>query len=192
MFKINRVWSKRSATRMKVVHSKPRIQRDQPPFPGYRLFLLLFLLIAAAIGYHIWAGPEYPVVIGPDGEEDIAPDRKRKLERELEEIDNAEQYALIVVIDGYYPCFTCPNGANSIFLYASEVWRYGITRKGERLRYPRGDFGTEDVRYVLQFTGNFAECLKQEKLKIYNYPLLPEAQKRKIKLLRPPGNKNDS
>jgi len=39
---------------------------------------------------------------------------------------------------------------------------------------------------------NSSECLKMEKLKIYNYPLLPEALKRKIKLFRPPGNANDN
>lgn len=67
-----------------------------------------------------------------------------------------------------------------------------MTRKGEKGRYPGGDYGAENVRYVEQYEGTYSECLKMEKIKIYNYPLLPEARKRELQLFRPPGNKNDS
>ncbi|MEO0728329.1 MAG: hypothetical protein AAFZ63_27530, partial [Bacteroidota bacterium] len=61
-----------------------------------------------------------------------------------------------------------------------------------RGRYPNQDYGAPDLLYLPQFVGTLTECLKQEKLKIYQYPLLPEAQLRKIVLARPPGNKYDS
>ncbi|NBC05605.1 MAG: hypothetical protein GVY26_00245 [Bacteroidetes bacterium] len=58
--------------------------------------------------------------------------------------------------------------------------------------YPAGAYGAEDLIYVPQFKGDYAACLKEEKRKIYYYPLLPEALNRSVRLLRPPGNKNDS
>lgn len=126
-----------------------------------------------------------------DGEEVLAPDRQAKLEKELEEIDNAVQYALIASRDGYYPCYTCSDGTTTIFLRKFEIWRYGTTRKGENGRYPNGNFGAPHLLFIEQFEGAFSECLKIEKLKIYNYPLLPEAKRSGIILFRPPGNKND-
>ena len=111
---------------------------------------------------------------------------------ELDEIDNAEQYALTAAIDGFFPCYSCILGKNIIFLNKGEVWRYGVTRKGERIRYSAGAYGAEDLIYVPQFKGDYAACLKEEKRKIYYYPLLPEALNRSVRLPRPPGNKNDS
>jgi len=52
-----------------------------------------------------------------------------------------------------------------IFLKKGEVWRYGVTRKGERIRYPAGAYGAEDLIYVPQFKGDYAACLKEEKRK---------------------------
>ena len=115
-----------------------------------------------------------------------------EIDRELEEIDNALQYALIADVSRDYPCFTCPDGSNTIFLYKGEVWRYGSTRKGEKGRYPSGNYGAPNLSFIVQFKGTYSECLKMEKTKIYNYPLLPEALKRKVKLFRPPGNVNDN
>lgn len=42
-----------------------------------------------------------------------------------------------------------------------------------------------------QFLGNYLDCLKQEKIKIYYYPTLPENLARVEQLLRPPGNPQD-
>ncbi|MEL6660459.1 MAG: hypothetical protein AAFY48_01665 [Bacteroidota bacterium] len=128
----------------------------------------------------------------PEGEITLSTERQAKLERELEEIDNAEQYVLLATASAYYPCYSCPDGQKSIFLQIGEVWRYGVTRKGERGRYPNQDYGAPDLLYVPQFEGTLGECFKQEKLKIYRYPFLPEAQLRNIILARPPGNKYDS
>jgi len=121
---------------------------------------------------------------------ELPPERRQKLEKELDELENAEQYALIAAKDGWYPCFHCKN-TNLIFLLKGEIWRYGVTRKGEKERY-----GTRllDRRliYTIQYTGQLQECLKQEKIKIYTYALLPENLKRQHPLIRPPGNKRDT
>ena len=165
------------------------------PGPFILLLLLSLLAVGVVAGHKILAGKEKeksPIVVDEDGNVRLSPERQAKLDKELEEIDNAVQYALIATIDGYYPCYTCPDGSATIFLYKGETWRYGVTRKGENGRYPDGNFGTPHVVFVVQFTGTYSECLKEEKIKIYNYPLLPEARKRELQLFRPPGNKNDS
>ncbi len=157
---------------------------------------LLFLLLAIGaviVGYYLFAGDQqWPVVVTDDGERTLAPDRLAKLDRELEEIDNAVQYALVATAKGFYPCYSCPIGMTLIQLNEGEVWKYGTTRKGENGRYPNQNFGATNVIFVPQFWGNYAECLKMEKINIYSYPLLPEAQKRSIILVRPPGNANDN
>ena len=165
------------------------------PGPFILLLLLSLLAIGVVAGHKILAGKEKeksPIVIDEDGNARLSPERQAKLEKELEEIDSAVQYVLYATVDGYYPCYTCPDGSPTIFLYENEVWRYGVTRKGEKGRYPGGDYGAENVRFIEQFEGTYSECLKMEKIKIYNYPLLPEARKRELQLFRPPGNKNDS
>lgn len=128
-------------------------------------------------------------LMGEDGETKLAPWREKKLAKELEEIDDAEQYALVARFDDYYDCFNC-NGEEKIFLKKGHIWRYGITRKGEKIRY-RNKIDPRLV-YFIQFVGSNSECLKEEKIKIYNYALLPENLTRLVPLIRPPGNKNDS
>jgi hypothetical protein len=162
-----------------------------------KTYLVLLLLAIGVIfaGREIIAGDENnssPTVVDDEGNIILSPERQAKLEKELHEIDNAAQYVISASVDGYYPCFTCPDGSPTIFLYEGEIWRYGVTRKGEKGRYPGGNYGAPELFYAEEFRGTYSECLKMEKIKIYNYPLLPEAQKRKIKLFRPPGNANDS
>lgn len=120
----------------------------------------------------------------------LSPERRQKLEKELEELENAEQYVLIAERDGWYSCFNCP-GEAYIFLHSGEIWKYGVTRKGEKKRY--GDWHiNQSLIYFVQYQGPLQECLKQEKIKIYTYSLLPENLKRKYPLIRPPGNKRDT
>ncbi|MEL6972694.1 MAG: hypothetical protein AAFO02_21190 [Bacteroidota bacterium] len=162
---------------------------------GFGWLICLFLVIVGFSGYHLVSSSKKMapgLIETPEGEITLSPERQAKLERELEEIDNAEQYALLATASSYYPCYSCPDGQKTIFLQIGEIWRYGVTRKGERGRYPNQDYGAPDLLYLPQFVGTLTECLKQEKLKIYQYPLLPEAQLRKIVLARPPGNKYDS
>ncbi len=129
------------------------------------------------------------MIIWKGDKPELAPWRKEKFERELQELDDAEQYVLMVRIPGTFPCYSCVD-KTEIFLTAGEVWRYGVTRKGQDGRY-RDGLPYSNLVYLAQFQGTLQECLKEEKQKIYHYPLLPENLKRKKPLIRPPGNKRD-
>lgn len=177
-------------------HLKPITNADEPVKPpNAGIYLLLFvLIIGGAFGaYHLISGSKKsPVVIDEHGNRVLAPHRQKKRDKELEEIDNAVQYALIARKNGYFPCYTCPDGSGRIYLYKNEVWKYGSTRKGEKGRYPKQNYGAENVQFIIEFTGTLSECLKMEKIKIYDYPLLPEAWKRDFLLAIPPGNSYDN
>ncbi|MCR9055059.1 MAG: hypothetical protein ACE362_26445 [Phaeodactylibacter xiamenensis] len=162
---------------------------------GSKWLLLLLLGAVLASGYIIWNSSKKiapGLIETPDGEIVLSPEREAKRDRELEEIDNAIQYALVATIDGYYPCLSCPFGIKTIYLYKGNVWKYGVTRKGEAERYPGGNYGADNLLFLPMFEGTYSECLKREKTLIYNYPLLPEAIERQVILARPPGNKYDS
>lgn len=109
---------------------KPFSPVPQPPPNGK---LIGILLVLAALTLLILMGQK-DFIVWKDGKPELVPWRKAKLEKELEEIDNAEQYALIAQIDGYYPCYNCGQ-EKEIFLKRGEVWKYGYTRKGEKGRY---------------------------------------------------------
>lgn len=167
----------------------------KPKRKGSISLLILFFIIIGIAGliYPLLSGKiASPIVVDAEGKEHLSPERQRKLDRELKEIENAEQYALIATADIDYPCLSCPDGAKTIFLKKGEVWKYGTTRKGEGSRYPNQNYGAPNLIFVTQFVGTTTECLKMEKIKIYNYPLLPEARRRKIRLFRPPGNTYDN
>ena len=117
--------------------------------------------------------------------------RKRKLKRELKDLESdAEQYVLVAKISGNYPCFSCLN-STEIYLKQGEVWKYGVTTKGERGRY-QNFVQQSNLDYLVEYRGDLLQCLAQERTKIYNYPILPESQARDFLLIRPPGNKQDS
>lgn len=122
------------------------------------------------------------------GNPELAEWRKKKLKKELSDLDNAEQYVLLVKKDGYYRCFHCKT--NKIFLKKGGVWKYGTTYKGKEGRY-KGGLPEKNLIYITQFKGNIGDCLAQEKMKIYHYPLLEENLNREEQLIRPPGNKID-
>jgi len=77
------------------------------------------------------------------------------------------QYALIATENGIYPCYTCADAGFTIYLHIGEVWKYGMTRIGDKRRYPKGDYGADKVVFVEQFYGTYSECLKMEKIKLY-------------------------
>jgi len=140
-------------------------------------------------GYYLFSGSKKsPIVVDEAGNISLAPHRQKKLDKELEEIDNAVQYALIATENGIYPCYTCADAGFTIYLHIGEVWKYGMTRIGDKRRYPKGDYGADKVVFVEQFYGTYSECLKMEKIKLYGYPLLLEARKRTFLLVLPPGN----
>lgn len=154
------------------------------------------LLLAVVAGGTLWflakqSDAFEDFVVNRDGKLELAPWRKEKLKKELEEIDDAVQYALIASVAGDYPCFSCPGQATTIYLEVGHIWKYGVTRKGAAGRY-RGQYPDVRLQYIDQFYGNYAECLKEEKRKIYAYPILPENWSRASPLVRPPGNRNDN
>jgi len=158
------------------------------------LCFLLFFILLGIILPKLSTEKKIPdhLVINQSGELELSPKRKAKLEKELEEVDNAVQYALYATMNTFYPCLSCPGGEKTIFLRRGELWKIGIARKGKDKRYPNGNFGVKNVIYLEEFYGPLGECVKMEKIKIYNYPLLPEAIRRPIKLIRPPGNAYDN
>jgi hypothetical protein len=66
-----------------------------------------------------------------------------------------------------------------------------VTRIGEFRRYTTGEI-PDGLQYLTEFIGDYAQCLKLEKIKIYSYALLPENLSRNNPLIRPPGNKVDN
>jgi hypothetical protein len=162
-------------------------QRPEPRRGGLlrllgRLSPLIFIVMALTFA---------DVIVWVDGVPKLHPKREKKLEKEIREIEDAEQYALKAEKSDWYPCFLCPR--RSIFLNAGEVWKYGVTRKGQKVRY--GGFVNEsDLVYEVQFKGNYAACLIEEKRKLYSYPLMPENLVRpdSMRLAYPPGNIQDN
>lgn len=169
---------------------KPEITYIEPESPkqpdwGKLMFALLFF---AAVIYAAFNMEDF--VVENEGQLELSSKRKAKLEKELNEIDNAVQYALIVDFSGEFPCLNCGD-RTTIFLNKGETWKYGTTRLGEKGRYQSTPFDDRLI-FVPQFFGNYSECLKVEKIKIYNYVLLPENQKRELPTVRPPGNPYDN
>ncbi len=184
-----------SDSKRKNPHLKPVPESSEPKKQSnFGLYLLLFILIVGGIsGAYLtnsWRDKS-PIIVHPDGSATLHPEREAELQKAIDEINKAEQYALHATADGYFPCYSCPDGKTTIFLYIGNVWRYGSTKLGEKGRYPDGNYGADDLIYVVEFTGNIAECEAMEKTKIFNYPLLPEARNRSFILPRPPGNKID-
>lgn len=149
----------------------------------------LVILMIVALGGSILKMSTKDFIIYRDGKPELAPWRMEKLQKELEEMEDAEQYVLLAAVPGYYTCYNCLDKKN-IFLNLNEVWRYGVTTKTEKGRYPNG-LPHPNLAYVPQFLGSLQECLKEEKKKIYHYAVLPENLKRERPLIRPPGNKID-
>lgn len=119
---------------------------------------------------------------------ELSPKEKARLEQKMKEIEDSEQYALLAAKDGFYTCLH--SGRATCYLYKGEVFKYGVTTKGEFGRYNTSFMMKHNVIYVVQFKGNVAECLIQEQVKLFNYPYLPEnlARLPENQLPRPPFN----
>lgn len=70
------------------------------------------------------------------------------------------------------------------------LWKYGVTNQGERQRYTTQFLRQPQLRYVVQFSGTYSQCLVEEKRKLFEYPILPEnlARPDSLKLVLTPGN----
>ena len=128
------------------------------------------------------------VVEWVDGSFRLKPKRQAAFEKQKKAVENAEQYALVAKVPGYYQCLHCHTGV--FFLNRLEVWKYGVTNQGEGLRYGPMFLQQQNLSYAPQFRGGYSECLIEEKRKLFYYPLLPENLVRpdSLKLLLPPGN----
>lgn len=118
----------------------------------------------------------------------LDPREEEKLGKRLREIDDSEQYALVAIADGWYPCLH--SGRAVCYLHTGEIWKYGVTSKGQFRRYSAAFLVKNRVSYIVQFKGTLSECLKQEQIKLYYYPHLPENLARPAvdRLPRPPYN----
>lgn len=164
-------------------HQQPAVKKKKSMLPI--AVASLFLLVMALVPF---------IEFDELGNARLSSKREGKLRKELNNLDEAEQYALLANDNGYYLCLSCKSsGVDSIqiFLFRNEVWKYSTTTKGEAGRY-RNTLASKKLRYQPQYVGTLADCLKQEKIKIYQYPLLPECLKRNFHLIRPPGNKQDN
>ena len=162
---------------------KPSIKKiSEPAKSGPSLFIVA---IVSLVAIALFARLE----LGKNGtSSQLGAKEEAKLQKRLKEIDDSEQYALVAKMDGWYPCLH--SGKGTIYLLAGEVWKYGVTSKGEFGRYSSMFIGRNNVSYFIQFKGNIAECLKQEQIKLFNYPYLPEnlARSPEERLPRPPCN----
>jgi len=158
---------------------KPESQTQTPiPLPLIgAIVLLLAIALFAKAGF-----------TGENKTPELSPKEEEKLQKRLREIDDSEQYALIAKSNGWYPCLH--SGRTTVYLKAGEVWKYGVTSKGQFGRYAANFLITNNVSYDLQFRGTVSECLKQEQIKLYNYRYLPEnlARPPAERLPRPPYN----
>ncbi len=125
-----------------------------------------------------------------NGKYQLHPNRLRKLRRDIENLNNAEQYALKAKSNGWFSCLSCPY-RDSIYLYKNEIWKYGVTINGEVGRY-RNRLKIKGLQYKTQYTGTIEQCMIEERKKIIKYPLLRENLQRKKPIARPPGNPKDS
>lgn len=130
-----------------------------------------------------------------DGTVILTTEREAKLRESIKKLEQCTQYALVASRNTWYPCYTCTNGRDSVFLYKGEVWKYGYTCEDDVFsdRY-KGKLPAPNLEVLPQFFGTIQECKEAELRKIFNYPLLPENQKRKIedRLARPAGNNYDA
>lgn len=163
---------------------KPKLGKPDTQTPAYLPLLLLgaaAILVAIALFSKLIfeAKNEVP---------NLSPQEEAKLQKRLREIDDSEQYALLATVEGWYLCLHA--GKTTYYLKAGEVWKYGVTSKGKFGRYTASFLLKNKVSYIVQFKGNLSECLKQEQVKLFNYPNLPEnlARQPSERLSRPPYN----
>ena len=162
--------------------NKPLTQKPQPGNSNSIYFLLagsvlLFIIVFRNL-----------ILEGGSSEPTLSPKEESKLQKRLKEIDESEQYALIAIVDGWYPCLH--SGRTSCYLKEGEVWKFGVTSKGEFRRYSTVFLAKNRVAYFVQFKGSFSDCLKQEQIQLFNYPYSPENLARPLieRLPRPPYN----
>ncbi len=146
------------------------------------------LLIAGTLFLIVCALKWQDVVEYVNGEAQLTEKHQKQLEKKLNELEDAEQYALVATKDGFFPCLH--SGFVRYYLHVGEVWKYGVTTKGERGRYSSEYILNNSVAYIVQFKGTLSDCYQAEQIQLFSYPVLPEnlARQEMYRLLRPPNN----
>lgn len=102
---------------MGVSHEKEDIAiKDIEPRP-IKPILGAALVVLAALTF-------WEVVEWINDEPRLTPKRQGELKKQIEEFEDAEQYALKTEMPGWYDCYYCPSG--KILLTAFSVWKYGV------------------------------------------------------------------
>lgn len=134
---------------------------------------LLFLLTIAGIFFAIkWKDV---VRQRDDGSWELQEWRNEETQKEIERNDEAEQYRLLAISSGYYPCYFCPTG--EIWINQGETLKIGTTTNPST-RYTAEWLQRENVRYHTDTVGDLATVRREEIRKIATYPLWPENMRR--------------
>jgi hypothetical protein len=173
---------------MEVKGKVEKIARQTIQKPKQHSFLK-YVLAIAAVSAVIYFSYKW-LKIEKSGNVELSDERLNEFLQDSAMLNDCVQYALIASKDTIYPCYSCADSL-SIFLKINETWYIGETCYGEE-RYPKSYYEKMNLNFVIQHTGNKYEVLLEQKRKIYQYPLLPESQKRPFSLPRPPGNKQDN
>lgn len=170
-------------TRVIMGADKPTFEKPEQSTQNQFYYILASLAVLFFILYKTY------IVVKTFPDPQLSPRESRKLDKRLREIEESEQYALIASMNGWYACLH--SGRTTVYLKKGEVWKYGVTSKGEGGRYKDSFLISNKVSYIKQFSGTFSECLKQEQIKLFNYPYLPEnlARPPAEHLTRPPYNR---
>lgn len=164
----------------------PILPESEPkPKRGLLFFIVLCSILVVLA---TWKGAEF-LDLDENEKLQLSSSRQDQMQQRLMRLEQCEQYVLRAKFNGFYPCYSC-GVDTAIYLYAGEVWKYGITIQGEKGRYRNG-LTSLGLSYRVQYRGSIQTCLRLEALKIYQYALLPENTKRMPPIIRPPGNKAD-
>lgn len=113
----------------------------KPPKPNLRISVrATVVVLALSVALYVAYQSEFPT---------LAPHEEARLQKRLKEIDDSEQYALVAAVNGWYPCLH--SGRTTCFLFAGEVWKYGVTSKGSVGRYSVDFLKRYKVSYVVEF-----------------------------------------
>ena len=128
----------------------------------------------------------------PEAQEIPAPARtpgeETQSDRQRSAPDDFEQYALTAGRNGWYPCLH--SRRINFYLKTGEIWKYGVGGNGAFGRFKATFLIKNKVSWITQYRGSFAQCLRQEQIRLFQYPNLPEnlARPPARQLPRPPYN----
>ena len=116
-----------------------------------------------------------------------APGEETQSDRQRSASDGFEQYALTAGRNGWYPCLH--SRRINYYLKTGEVWKYGVG-SGAFGRFKATFLIKNKVSWITQYRGSFAQCLRREQIRLFQYPNLPEnlARPPARQLPRPPYN----